>query len=173
MKTGYSIPAVLLAVLVSGCTSATDATHDDAERCPNGLEIRNDIQNLGASAGLVPALRNAASGIQLIALGDITRAAGLADDWDLMTDVTPNISEAELNTNAGTTGCWRNLPESAGDRDIPSGYYIFVKDRKLVQVVPWHGGSRPLELRDRPSLTRESVLLPQNFGANSRLVPQP
>ncbi|MEU0540569.1 hypothetical protein ABZ319_11905 [Nocardia sp. NPDC005978] len=119
---------------------------------------------------MIEQFRRFAAGNSPVKFVEVTRAAGLSDDWELLAEATPGMTSAELSKNAGTIGCWKNIPEA--EEDSGHGYYVFTKGTKVVQVVPWQG-NRPLELQNRRALTAESVVFPEHFGAINRLVPEP
>lgn len=172
MNLRYAALIAMLIPALGACTSTPSNSGDNPDPCPNGHEFHNDLQNLGSSSRLIEEFRNSASRNESTTLIDITRAAGMSDNWDRMTAVFPNMSATTLNDKAGTEGCWKNLPQ-IGSGSPQFGYYVFIKDKNVVQVAQWMGQDGPLKLRGYPSLTSDSVLVPQHFGDVSRLVPAP
>ncbi|WP_141808356.1 hypothetical protein [Nocardia bhagyanarayanae] len=69
---------------------------------------------------------------------DVTRAAGLKDDWDRMVVVFPGTKTPALNADTGISDtCWENLPPAYGDDTPHAAYYLFVKAERPVQAVHW------------------------------------
>lgn len=80
----------------------------------------------------------------------IDASAAHEDDW--------------MNKNAQTPPgtCWAGLPPRTTASDpVPSGYYVFLKNRQVVQSVVWHTGHRALAFGSVRRLTHESMLNPK------------
>ncbi|MFD3591447.1 hypothetical protein ACFWU5_01875 [Nocardia sp. NPDC058640] len=69
---------------------------------------------------------------------DVTRAAGLKDEWDRIVVVFPGTEAAELNSSSGIADvCWKNLPPTYRDDTPHAAYYLFVQQQMPIQAVRW------------------------------------
>ncbi|GAB0107847.1 hypothetical protein JMUB6875_68470 [Nocardia sp. JMUB6875] len=153
--------------MLSGCSGAV--RHNVAVPvCTSTFDISAKAEVLGSNARLNDEIEKASKRSGTFQAVDITRAAGWSDDWDRMVQVRVNVTMAKLNRNAGTASCFKNLPESDGEGYRPTQFYLFVKDGKPVQSVPWPNVTSTLQFGDGV-LTKDSVL---SVDAKGWIVPQ-
>ncbi|MEV0461437.1 hypothetical protein AB0I30_07255 [Nocardia tengchongensis] len=161
MRPALIVVGLLAVPLLAGCA----AKHQSyAERCPSEIRLSQEPQPLGSSKALTEAIRTAGGGQQAISFGEVTRAAGWSDDWDAVIDASAAHEDDLMNKWAETPPgtCWAGLPPRFGASDpVPSGYYVFLKDRKVVQSVKWDTGHKPMEFGSAGRLTHESMLNPK------------
>ncbi|MFF2557910.1 hypothetical protein ACFVUS_43425 [Nocardia sp. NPDC058058] len=165
----------MTASILGGCSLA--GTHDDSKpACTAGFDIGRAAETLGSADRFFTEYQNAEKRAEPVRLGDITRAAGWSDDWVRMVEVPPNITERDLNRDAGTSeNCWRGLPRGDGSDHTVYGYYLFVKNEGgpmktvPVQSVRWPKAVRVVGFENRRALAIDTLLLPDHGG----LVPAP
>lgn len=124
-----------VAISISGCNS--DISEDAAE-CPASFDFKETATPLGDGRGLFSAARNAALHEDTVTMRDVTRAAGLKDDWDRMVVVFPGTKEPTLNSDTGISSiCWKNLPPPYRDDTPHAAYYLFIQERSPLQAIHW------------------------------------
>ncbi|MFF2084906.1 hypothetical protein ACFVVM_14100 [Nocardia sp. NPDC058176] len=117
---------------------------------------------LGDGSGLRNAARHAATGGEPVSMMDVTRAAGLKDDWDQIIVVFPGTKADALNKDGGISAvCWENLPGPYGDDTPHAAYYLFVREQKPVQAVHWfYPNDRDLDfMTSRTKIVKPDTLL--------------
>ncbi|GAB4583876.1 hypothetical protein [Nocardia sp. IFM 10818] len=164
MRSATIVVGILMVPLLAGCAAKPEKTA--AKTCQSEIRLDREPQPLGSSEALTAALKTAGNGEQAISLGEVTRAAGWSDDWDTVIDASTAREDDRMNKSAQTPPgtCWRGLPPQNNSDPAPYGYYVFLKDRQVVQSVVWYTGHRVLEFGSVERLTHESMLNPKGGG---------
>ncbi|MFC9993505.1 hypothetical protein [Nocardia sp. NPDC127526] len=161
MKVATIVVGVLMVPLLAGCA----AKHEKpaAKTCLSEIRLDSEPQPLGSSQALTAAIKTAGRGQQPVSLGEVTRAAGWSDEWDTVIDASAARDDERMNASAQipTGTCWKGLPPRIGSDPVPSGYYVFLKDRQVVQSVMWDTGHEFLVFGSVERLTHESMLNPK------------
>ncbi|SUA76552.1 Uncharacterised protein [Nocardia otitidiscaviarum] len=162
-NTRMGVFAAIAIVWLSGC-SETSQQDLAVPRCESTFDLLEVPESLGSSDRFNAALEDFSNREGSYRLGDITAAAGWIEDWDRVVEVRTNITDGKLNHKAETESCWRNLPESDGEGYRPQEYYLFIKNKEPVQVVPWPDVVGELKFGDHGALTRDSLLSSDGNG---------
>lgn len=164
MKPAAIIVCILMVPLLAGC--AAKPAKPAAKICQSEIHLDPEPEPLGSSKVLTAELETAGRGHQPISLGEVTHAAGWSDDWDTMIEAAEAYNDDWMNKSAQTPAgtCWTGLPPRIGEGPASFGYYVFLKDRQVVQSVVWHTGSMPLLLRPSDRLTHETMLNAKGGG---------
>ncbi|MGV9412791.1 hypothetical protein ACWDOP_23020 [Nocardia sp. NPDC003693] len=158
------LAGLLVVPMLAGCSAGQDKPATQA--CQAEIKLDRGPEPLGSSEALISAIRTAGQGQQPVSLGEVTRAAGWSDGWDAVIDVSSNATDDRLNRKAETLSgtCWSGLPRGNNSDPAPFGYYVFLKDRQVVQSVVWDTGRKYLEFPAVDRLTSESMLNPKGGG---------
>ncbi|MET8875692.1 hypothetical protein [Nocardia sp. NPDC004604] len=127
-------------LLAAGC--GPDRSADNQETASTDCRASFDVRSGGSSPNggftLLTAARHAASGEVPVKMVEITRAAGLQDEWDTMVVVTPGMKAEKLNELANTPGmCWQNLPGPYSDDKPTTAYYLFLRGGNPLRAATW------------------------------------
>ncbi|MFD6356659.1 hypothetical protein [Nocardia tengchongensis] len=165
MKPATIIVGILMVPLLAGC--AAKPAKPAAKTCQSEIRLDQEPQPLGSSKALTTELETAGRGHQPISLGEVTHAAGWSDDWDTMIKAAEGYNDDWMNKTAQTPAgtCWTGLPPRIdSEYPAPFGYYVFLKDQRVVQSVVWRTGAMPLLLRPSERLTHETMLNAKGGG---------
>ncbi|MFD7843773.1 hypothetical protein ACFV4K_12680 [Nocardia sp. NPDC059764] len=164
MKPATIVVGILIAPLLAGCAAKPDKPA--AKTCQSEIRLDSKPEPLGSSKALTAEFKNAGYREQPISLGEVTRAAGWSDGWDTVIDVSSAMDDNWLNKMAETPPdtCWTGLPPRNGSDPASFGYYVFLKDRQVVQSVTWETGYRVLVFRANERLTHETMLNAKSGG---------
>ncbi|WP_433566429.1 hypothetical protein ACQP1O_15210 [Nocardia sp. CA-151230] len=164
MKSATIVVGILMVPLLAGC--AAKHQKPAAKVCQSEMRLDSKPQPLGSSEALSAEFNTAGSGQQAISLGEVTRAAGWSDDWDTLIEASSAMDDDWLNKIAQTPPgtCWKGLPPRIGSDPASFGYYVFLKDRQVVQSVMWDTGYKPLGFHSDERLTHETMLNPKGGG---------
>lgn len=163
VKSTAIVVGILMAPLLAGCAAERPA----AKTCEAEIHLTSEPQPLGSSKALLAEFKTAGSGQQAtLSLGEVTHAAGWSDDWDTLINASSNMDDEWLNNLAQTPSgtCWTGLPSGINSDAPPTGYYVFLKDRQVVQSVTWDTGVRLLRFHSDDRLTHESMLNAKGGG---------
>lgn len=142
---GKAATLVTAVACLSGCVAIPHRS-PPPPTCSSHFDVQGSAEPLGSSATLLTTLNQAAQtdGFETT-LGEMTAKAGWTDGWDRVVEHIDRMSDAAMNTLAGTRGiCWHipqdPIPNSA------SGTYIFFAGQTPVQAVRWAGSEDVLDL---------------------------
>ncbi|WP_433682553.1 hypothetical protein [Nocardia sp. CA-119907] len=142
MRVGaLAVVAGLVSVLLAaGCGADQSSGNREVAGadCRASFDVRSGGSSPNGGFTLLTAARQAASGDIPVKMVEITRAAGLQDEWDTMVVVTPGMKAEKLNELANTPGmCWENLPGPYGDDKPTTAYYLFLCAGNPMRAATW------------------------------------
>ncbi|MFE3754367.1 hypothetical protein ACFXO9_08680 [Nocardia tengchongensis] len=164
VKPATIVVGILTVPLLAGCGVKQDKPV--AKTCQSEIRLDSKPEPLGSSKALSAEFKAAGNKEQSVSFGEVTRAAGWSDNWDTVIDVSSAMDDNWLNKMAETPPgtCWKGLPPRIGSDPASFGYYVFLKDRQVVQSVTWDTGYRVLEFRANERLTHETMLNAKSGG---------
>ncbi len=134
------VAGLIPVLLAAGCGSDRSTDHREAAStdCRASFDVRSGGSSPSGGFTLLTAARHAASEDVPVKMVEITRAAGLRDEWDTMVVVTPGMKADKLNELANTPGmCWENLPGPYDDDQPETAYYLFLHGGTPLRAATW------------------------------------